>query len=140
MNKARMKVARSALLTNRILSFGFRERFVRCYLWSVLLYACEIRTLKQNSIDRINAFLKRSSILRISSTSQTRNDTVLNKMGYEIQLLVTIRRKESKYLGRIQRGPLYALLKRILNRKIYSNKWINRKNYLDFITFNSGQS
>src|SRR5215469_18830018 len=36
------------LLTNSKVSIETRKRFVKCYVWSILLYGCESWTLKEN--------------------------------------------------------------------------------------------
>ena len=36
------------LLTNSKVSVETRKRFVKCYVWSTLLYGCESWTLKEN--------------------------------------------------------------------------------------------
>ena len=75
------------------------EKFVTSYVWSFRLYACERRTLQQNTKDCINAHEMRlyRLLLRISWASHTTNDSVLNRVAHEPQLLATIKRKIFAY-------------------------------------------
>ena len=90
----------------------------------------KIGQLKQNTIDRINVFEMwfYRRLLGISWASNTTNDTVLNRMGHELQLLAAVERRKFVYLGALQRGPRYTLLKTrlILNGNIKGN-WTGRK-------------
>ena len=38
---------KKSILTNKSLSIESRKRFVRCYVWSVLLYRCEAWTISK---------------------------------------------------------------------------------------------
>src|SRR5215469_6470075 len=43
------------LLTNSKVSIETRKRFIKCYLWSTLLYGCESWTLRKTDVSRIQA-------------------------------------------------------------------------------------
>ncbi len=43
-------------LTSHQSSLNIRTRALKCYVWSVLLYGCEVWTLKVNIMNRIEAF------------------------------------------------------------------------------------
>jgi hypothetical protein len=117
------------LLSNNSLNLEIREKFTRCYVWSVLLYGCETWTLNADIMNKIEAFemwLYRR-ILKIPWTSRTRNEEVLRRMGHQRTLLNIIKRRKLEYLGHIIRGPRYEFLRLILNGKIEGKKWIGRK-------------
>src|SRR5215469_10080546 len=44
-----------SLLTNSKVSIETRKRFVKCYVWSTLLYGCESWTLRKTDVRRIQA-------------------------------------------------------------------------------------
>lgn len=133
--KIRVQQARAAflkvktLLTNPHLNLHIRERFARCYSWSVLLYGCETWTLGIRIMNHIEAFEMWTyrRILKIPWTDRITNEVVLNRMGHNRQLLSSIKRRKLEYLGHILRNDKYRLLQLILNGKIEGTRWIGRK-------------
>lgn len=117
------------LLTNQQLKLGLRYRFVKCYVYSVLLYGVETWTLKANTLNRLEAFemwvFRR--MLKIQWTDRITNGEVLRRMGVERQLLQSIKRRKTAYLGHIFRNTKYQFLKLIMEGKIEGKRGIGRK-------------
>jgi len=89
------------LLCARSLRLGVRKRFLKCYIWSVLLYGCESWTINKNMEQKLKAiemwFWRK--MMRISWTEKLTNEVVLEKVGSERQLLTTIRRRQWRFVG-----------------------------------------
>ena len=64
------------LLTNRKLSIKIRKRFLKCYVWSVLLYGCETWTMGKMEEQKVQAaemwFYRR--MLKVSWTQKRTNE------------------------------------------------------------------
>lgn len=133
--KYRIQLARNSflkcrtILSNKHLKLSTRVKFLKCYVWSVLMYGCETWILKTATMNRIEAFelwcYRR--ILKIPWTQRKTNEQVLNIMNKERELLMSIKQRKLEYLGHVMRGPRYELLRLILNGKIEGKKWIGRK-------------
>ncbi|CAG9834914.1 unnamed protein product, partial [Diabrotica balteata] len=93
--RSRIEQARTAFtnmrtfLSNSSLNLTLRYRFVKCYIYSILLYGVETWTIKANVINRLEAFemwvFRR--LLKIPWTDHTTNVEVLNRMDRERELL-----------------------------------------------------
>lgn len=114
--KCRIEQARTTFLklkrflTNQDLNFGLIYRVVKCYVWTVLLYAIEAWTLKADIINKIEAFemwvLRR--MLKISWTEHVRNEDVLRMAQLEDrELFEDVKKRKISYLGHIVRGERY---------------------------------
>lgn len=135
--RCRIEQARAAfinmrtLLSSQSLNLQLRYRFIKCYVYSVLLYGVETWTLKANTMNRLEAFemwLFRR-LLKISWTDHTSNTEVLNRMGVERELLQIVKRRKTAYLGHIFRNTKYQFLKLIMEGKIEGKRGIGRKKY-----------
>ena len=119
------------LLSNQSLSLRLRYRFVKGYVYSVLLYGVETWTLKAKTMNRLEAFemwiFRR--LLRIPWTDRVRNDEVLRRMGTERMLLQIVKKRKTAYLGHIFRNTKYQFLKLIMEGKIEGKRGIGRKKY-----------
>lgn len=133
--RRRIEIARSGfikmrnLLCHLKLSLSTRLRTLKCYIWSLLLYGCETWTLKQDDIKKLNAFemwLYRR-MLRVSWTSRTTNETVLNKMNTRAHLITTIKLRKTCYLGHLMRHGEYEQIQLIIEGKIEGRRGIGRK-------------
>lgn len=133
--RRRIEIARSgftkmrSLLCHPKLAITIRLRTLKCYIWSLLLYGCETWTLKQDDIKKIEAFeiwLYRR-MLKISWTSRTTNETVLNRMNTRPHLASTIKIRKTSYLGHVMRHKEYEQIQLILEGKIDGKRGIGRK-------------
>lgn len=117
-------------LCNSTLSLRIRYRFVKCYIYSVLLYGSETWTLKVNTMNQIEAFemwvLRR--LLKIPWTARVSNNEVLERAECERELLQTIKERKTSYLGHIIRAD-NELLKLIMEGKIEGRRGIGRRKY-----------
>lgn len=119
------------LLSNQSLSLRLRYRFVKGYVYSVLLYGVETWTLKAKTMNRLEAFEMwiYRRLLRIPWTDRVRNDEVLRRMGTERMLLQIVKKRKTAYLGHIFRNTKYQFLKLIMEGKIEGKRGIGRKKY-----------
>lgn len=69
--------------------------------------------------------------LMILLNNRIKDKEVLNKKGYNRQLLDHIKRQKVKYLGHITRESRYDFLHFIVNGKIDGQKWIGKKKLCD---------
>lgn len=119
------------LLSNKSLDLMLRYRFVKCYIYSVLLYGVETWTIKANTMNRLEAFemwvFRR--MLKIPWTDHVTNAEVINRMGRERELLQLVKRRKAAYLGHIFRNTKYQFLKLIMEGKIEGRRGIGRKKY-----------
>ena len=94
------------LLTNLSLNPRLRERMVRCYIWSGLLYGCESWTISAVMRRRLEAtemwLLRR--MLRVPWTARRTNQHVLQMAGTSRRLMTTIRQRQLRHLGHVLRS------------------------------------
>ena len=104
-------------------------RFVKCYVWSVLLYAMETWTLKMTDINRLEAFEMwiYRRLLKISWTDRISNEEVLRRVEQTRTLFTTVKRRKVAYLGHIMRSERYRLLQLIMQGKIEGRRGLGRK-------------
>lgn len=133
--KSRIEQARNTynkwkqIICNRKLSLDTRNRVIKCYVWSVLLYGAETWTLKLDTMRRLEAFemwLYRR-MLRISWTQHITNQAVLNTINRDQELLTTIKKRKTSYLGHIMRNDKYNLLRLIIEGKIEGRRGVGRR-------------
>jgi len=117
------------VLTNRDISLKLRLRFVKCYVWSILLYGAEIWTLKTKHLNRLEAFEMwcYRRMLKISWVNHISNSEVLDRIQTNRELLATIKRRKTAYFGHIMRGNKYELLQLIVQGKIEGRRGVGRK-------------
>lgn len=116
--KYRIVLARTAfvkyqkVLCNRQLNINLRLRYLRCYIWSTVLYGAEAWTLKTTSINKLEAFEMwcYRRILKIPWTDKVSNIEVLDRLGKEREIYLTIKKRKTAYLGHIMRNEKYELL------------------------------
>lgn len=133
--KCRIEMARNAfckykkILNNRDININLRLRFVKCYVWSVLLYGMESWTLKTVTMNRLEAFEMWTyrRLLKIPWTDHVSNQEVLRRLQKEHELLLTIKRRKTAYFGHIMRGPKYELLRLIIQGRIEGKRGLGRK-------------
>ena len=88
------------ILRNKKMIFRIRCCLLKCYVWSVFLYACESWTTTNETIKKVNAlelwFLLRMQ--RISWTAHVTYETVQKQTCQARQLLNAIKNRQSNYL------------------------------------------
>lgn len=133
--KARIEQARKTLinlktlLANRNLDLGLRIRLLRCYVFPVLLYGCESWTLDAATEKRIDAFEMYAyrRLLRVSWTERKTNVEILNRMGKNKELLLTVKERKLQYIGHIMRGERYEILRLIIEGKVEGKRSVGRR-------------
>lgn len=136
--KTRIQLARGAfvrlksILCNSQLNLHLRIKFLKCYVYPVLLYGCETWIMKVNMMNRLEALEMwcYRRMLKISWVQRISNMEVLNRIGQEEgELTKMIKKRKLEYLGHIMRGNRYSILQLILNGKIEGKRGIGRKKY-----------
>ena len=93
------------LLKNRKISIRTRKNMMKTYIWSTLLYGAESWTLSVGLVKRLEAiemWLWRR-MMKIPWTARLTNEEVLNMVGEKRQLVLTIRKRQFKFLGHTMR-------------------------------------
>lgn len=133
--KCRIEQARQAFLKfRRVLTcpdfdLNLRLRFVKCYIWSVLLYGMEGWTLRKTAINRLEAFemwLYRR-VLKVPWTARLTNEEILRRVDRQRELFETIKKRKTAYLGHIMRNNKYQFLHLLIEGKIEGRRGIGRK-------------
>lgn len=91
---------------DRNLSTPLKLQILKALIWSVLLYGAEGWTLKKADENRINAaemWLYRR-LLRVSWKEKRTNESILQELGVERQLLSLVAKAKIGYYGHIARG------------------------------------
>ena len=111
------------------LNLKLRQRMVKCYVWSVLLYGVESWTLKVSTMNRLEAFEMwvHRRMLHIQWTDMISNATVLQRAGVHRELLTIIKVRKVSYLGHVLRGERYELLHLIIKGKIEGRRGVGRR-------------
>src|SRR5215469_15149200 len=90
-------------LTNSKVSIETIKRFVRCYVWSTLVYGCESWTLRKTDVSKIQAaemwFWRR--LLKVSWIERISNEIILERMNSSREIKKQIRQKRLTFLGHI---------------------------------------
>lgn len=104
-------------------------RYARCYVWSVLLYGVETWTLNTKTINKLEAFEMWTyrRILKVPWTERVSNNDILRRMGKDREMLLTIKRRKTAYLGHLIRNPKYQLLQLVVEGKIEGKRGVGRK-------------
>lgn len=131
----RIEMARSTffkfkkILCNNQININLRLRYMKCYVWSVLLYGVETWTLKATNMNRLESFeiwcYRR--MLRISWTDRLTNEEVLSLLNKDRELIRLIKIRKTSYFGHIMRGSKYEQLQLILQGKIEGRRGRGRK-------------
>jgi len=103
------------VLTNTDFDLGLRIRFVICYVWTVLLYGMEGWTLKMSTMNKLEAFEMwiYRRVLKIPWT----NDEVLRIINKDRELLDTIKRGKTAYLGHVICNERYQFVQLLIEGK-----------------------
>ena len=88
------------ILSNMNIDMKLRMRLVKCFVWSVLMYGCEVWTLDKRLKRRIEAvemwILRR--MMRIPWTARVTNERVMEMAGVRRELMGAVRRRQLKFL------------------------------------------
>ena len=117
------------ILCNLSLNIHTRIRILKCYVLSTLLYGAEAWTLTDASCRRIDAFEMwcYRRILRIPWIHHVSNDTVLQRIGRQLEFLQNVKRRKLEYFGHVMRNEKYHLLQLILQGKIEGQRSAGRR-------------
>ena len=100
------------LVTNSKISMEIRKRFIKCYVWSVLLYGYETWTMSttdEKKIEAVEMWCHRR-MLKLPWTERKANEEVLQMASAERNIIATIRSRQMRFLGHImRRGELEDL-------------------------------
>ena len=93
------------LLTTRQISMTLRKRFVKCYIWSTLLYGCETWNIGCQTRMRLQAFEMEiwRYVLKVSWTQKITNEEILRRIGTQRELITTIYKWQLCFVGHIER-------------------------------------
>ena len=133
--RVRIEVARQYffrfknILTNRDINLRLRMRYVRCYVWSVLLYGMESWTLKRSIINKLEAFEMWTyrRMLKVPWTDRVTNEEILRRMEKDREILLNVKKRKTAYFGHIMRSPKYRLLQLIVEGRIDGRRGVGRK-------------
>ena len=96
---------KKSIITNKVMSIESKKRFIKCFVWSVLLYGCEAWTIGKTTEKILMAMemwcWKR--MLRFSWTKKITNEKVLELAGKKGNLMETIRKRQLSFVGHIIR-------------------------------------
>jgi hypothetical protein len=108
--KSRIAMAKAAfnkkkkLFTSKLV-LNLRKKLVKCYIWSIALYGAETWTLRkadQKYLESFDMWCWRR-MEKISWTDRVRNEEVLHRVKEERNILHTMKRKKSNWIGHILR-------------------------------------
>ena len=118
---------RYKLLTNKNISFQTRLALTKCYVWSLLTYACDTWTLSKQMEAKIEAFEMWSHrrIMGISWKEMKSNAEVLKMIGLKNPELVCIKKKKLAYYGHVRRH--HSLQKLVLEGKVNEKRGRGRR-------------
>ena len=82
-----------------------RLRTIKCYVWPILLYGAETRTLTRSLLSRLDAFEMwiYRRLLKILWTEKISNEETLRRMGTGSKTMRLFKTRKLQYLGRIIR-------------------------------------
>ena len=104
------------LFTNRKVKFALRLRLINCYIWSVLLYGAETRTINKAMGNRITSLVMwiYRRMMKISWKRMKTNKEILHIAGRkQIALVGLVKERNIKYFGHVKRHQ--SLLKGSFN-------------------------
>lgn len=123
------------VLCARTMKMATRLRLLKCYVWSVMLYGSESWTISKNMQARLEAAemwcLRR--MMKIPWMKKVSNQDVLRKAGTGRELLSTVMKRQSSFLGHVLRKEKMEHL--VLTGKIEGRRarGCQRLTFLDWI-------
>ena len=146
--KARIAMAKKKMLQlnniwkDRGIPNQLKIQILKCLVWPVMLYGCEAWTLRKEEENKIKAaemwFYRR--LLRIQWTEKRTNDSVLQELSVEREVLNIIIKRRLKYVGHANRNSKTDLMTAMLQGKVESKRNRGRPpiSYMNNITASSG--
>src|SRR5580692_4951510 len=103
--KARIGMAKVAFnktreLVTKSLKTELKKRLVKTLIWSVALYGCEMWTMKQQIVDKLNAFEMWvwRRMQKVSWKDKKTNEEILSLVGEERCLMKTIIKRKKDWI------------------------------------------
>ena len=93
------------LLSNKNLSIYTRKKFIKTYIWSILLYGCETWTVGRYERERLEAmemWLWRR-MTRTKWTERKRNETIMEEIEEKRNIMTSLMRRKVKLVGHLLR-------------------------------------
>ena len=109
-------------MTNKNISLKTRLRLTKCYVWSLLTYACDTWTLSRQMEAKIKAFEKWSyrRIMKISWKAMKSNAEILKMLGLKnTELVLSIKKTKLAYYGHVRR---HHYLQKLVLEKVVGGK------------------
>ena len=116
------------LVTNKSISLKTRLELTKCYVWSLLTYACDTWTLSKQMEAKIEAFEMWTyrRIMRISWKEMKSNAEVLKMICLKnTELVLSIKKKKLAYYGHVRRHN--SLQKLVLEGKVDGKRGRGRR-------------
>ena len=109
----------SKMVTSHEINVETNTRFIKCYIWPILLYGVEVWTTKNSDARKLEAFEMwiYRPVLQMPWTARFSNDKVLRKMNVNRQLILTIKKRKSSYLGNVLRNNQHRIYNESFNEK-----------------------
>ena len=99
-------------------------KILKCLIWPVVLYGCEAWTLRKEESDKLKAaemwFYRR--LLRVSWTDKRTNESVLEELSVQRQLLQEIDRRRLRYIGHANRSTSTNLMSTVMMGKVQGKR------------------
>jgi len=125
--KARIGMAKVAFnktreLVTKGLKTELKKRLVKTLIWPVALYGCETWTMKQQIVDKLNAFEMWvwRRMQKVSWKDKKTNEEILSLVDEERCLMKTIIKRKKDWIGHVVRGD--NLLKQVLEGRMEGKK------------------
>ncbi|KAI5742530.1 hypothetical protein M8J77_008273 [Diaphorina citri] len=117
------------LLTTRRIPLKLRKRFVKCYVWSVVLYGAETWTMRKKEEKYLESFEMWvwRRLEGIKWSDRVRNEEVLRRVDEKREILRTIVNRKRSWLGHILRRN--CLQRRIMEGELRGKRSIGRKRF-----------
>lgn len=136
--KVKIKIARAKsvfyklkkFLTNSRINKGVRVRFLKCFVWPIVLYCCEALTITADVVDKLNAFEMwcYRKMLNIKWSDYRSNDKVLRLIGInQKQLVQILKKRKLSYFGHFMRSDKYHVQRLVLMGKLESQRQRGRR-------------
>ena len=107
--KTRIGMAKDAFykrkeMLTRSIRVDLRKRLVKTLVWPVVLYGCEIWTMRKEEMNRLNALQVWRSMGKVSWMEKRTNEQVLSSMNEKRSLIKTIWDRKKNWIGHVVRG------------------------------------
>jgi len=120
---------------SRTITLQTKLRLLKTFVWPVATHGCESWTLRKAEKRKIDAFEVKAyrRLLRIPWTAKRTNDSVLQEIGTDRQLLKSVMERKLRYFGHIMWRPGECLEKTVIQGCIQGSRprgrparsWIN---------------